>query len=164
MRSLTILFLLLGASAGGCRSTPAPQPNSDDGMVAEVLDGQTIRLADGRTVQYCGVEAPMPGQPFASESTECNRQLVLGKSVRFIADGSGPGDPPVLLAHVYVSSDYYGEGQFIYMNAEQILRGLARFKAPPTSKRTDLVENLRYLEARARERGIGLWALEPQGK
>jgi endonuclease YncB( thermonuclease family) len=69
--------------------------------IREVIDGDTVRLNDGRLVRYVGVNAPEPGQPFAREATMLNRQLVLGRPVRLEFDDVAEDRHGRLLAYVY---------------------------------------------------------------
>ncbi|MGE0679913.1 MAG: lamin tail domain-containing protein [Candidatus Binatia bacterium] len=54
--------------------------------VAAVVDGDTIRLEDGRTVRYLGVNTPEYGQPLYEEAKRFNERLVAGKSIRLETD------------------------------------------------------------------------------
>jgi endonuclease YncB( thermonuclease family) len=80
----------LSSSLGGVATMtdPGAEPESPDLMavtVVEVLDGQSIMVEaeDGaRTrVKYLGVEAPLSGACFASDSKQANAALVEGQTV-----------------------------------------------------------------------------------
>lgn len=64
--------------------TPASQTTTieETVVVARVLDGDTIELADGRRVRYAGINAPESNEEFATEARELNNSLVFGKIVR----------------------------------------------------------------------------------
>jgi micrococcal nuclease len=70
--------------------------------VAAVLDGDTIRLSDGRTVRYLGVNTPEYGQPFYEDARQYNAQLVLGKQVQVEIGGREYDGYGRELAYVYV--------------------------------------------------------------
>ncbi len=54
--------------------------------VTEITDGDTIKLNDGRTIRYIGLDAPEEGECFAQEAKGINERLVLGKKVRVEMD------------------------------------------------------------------------------
>ena len=70
--------------------------------VAAVIDGDTIRLDDGRTVRYLGVNTPEYGQPFYEEAKRFNEQLVAGKPVRLETHGRERDRYGRELAYVFV--------------------------------------------------------------
>lgn len=127
-------------------------------VVAYVLDGDSIRLADGREVRYLGIDAPErhgpDGRPapWAEEAKAANARLVEGRRVRLFA-GKGEPDRDVygrLLRHVY-------RGR-LWVNGHLVAMGLARARyggsIDPRAAR------LQRLEADARRRGRGLWGIE----
>ncbi len=66
------------ASGGGI-----PQPDELETVtVAQVTDGDTIKLTDGRRVRYIGMNTPERGQPYYEQATKTNRQLVEAKEVQ----------------------------------------------------------------------------------
>ena len=79
------LGLLLGLCAClllvSC-SRKDPLRNLDSARVVRILDGDTIELADGRTVRYIGIDTPELGQPGSDSATACNAAMVLGRTVR----------------------------------------------------------------------------------
>lgn len=77
-----MLLLLLAA--------PRCEPPAAPGMV----DGDTLRLADGRRVRLPGIDAPESGRPFADEATSAAQ--------RFLARGAFELDP------AEAPSDRYG--------------------------------------------------------
>lgn len=72
---------------------PAPVPAS--GTVAKVVDGDTLRVRQGgvvRTVDLAGVDAPEPGECFATAATRrLKASVALGSAVRFTFPGRRPG-------------------------------------------------------------------------
>lgn len=124
-------------------------------LVARVLDGDSIRLANGREVRYLGINAPevygLNGRPmpWAEAAKAANARLVEGRYVRLVR-GEGEPDRDVygrLLRHVY-------RGR-VWVNGRLVAMGLARVwdgkSADPRLAR------LQRLETEARRRKRGLW-------
>ncbi len=100
-------------------------------------------------VRYIGIDTPELGEPWADEATELNRQLVEGENVRLEKDVSETDKYKRLLRYVYVGDTF--------VNAELVKQGLAWAKAyEPDTKYQDYFEEL---EAKAREAGLGIWAV-----
>jgi micrococcal nuclease len=63
--------------------------------VARVFDGDTCRLADGRTVRLAGIDAPevahgdVPAQYFAAEAKAGLERRVMGRELRLVRAGRG---------------------------------------------------------------------------
>jgi len=150
-----LLFLLLFGSAG-CLSSGGRLPA--DATVQEVIDGDTVRLSDGRLVRYLGIDAPELrrkegnewveiNEPFSGEATQRNRELVEGKRVRLEYDKETHDRYGRLLAYVFVDKEM--------INAQIVEEGLA----DPLF----VVPNLKYvpeLQARAnraRRAKRGMW-------
>ncbi|MCB9079253.1 MAG: lamin tail domain-containing protein [Anaerolineaceae bacterium] len=132
-------------------SDPAPsQPdgNLDTATVARVVDGDTIELTDGRRIRYIGVNTPERGQPYYTEASEVNRQLVDGRTVQLEFDQDTFDQYGRTLAYIWVDG--------VMANLEIIVRGYANaFTVPPNVKYD---ETFRQAEREAREAGRGLWA------
>ena len=115
-------------------------------QVAAVLDGDTIRLSDGKTVRYFGINTPEYGQPFADEAKRYNEQLVLGKEVRVVPARRRPDAYKRVLAYVYINNTL--------INTQLILSGLAHvFILDPFDRSADW---LRFQQD-AQTRGKGMW-------
>ena len=78
-------------------------------LVAVVVDGDTLRLADSRTVRVLGLDTPetnnpaMDGpQPLGAEAAERMRQLVAGGEVRLEPDVTDRDRYGRILRHVWV--------------------------------------------------------------
>ncbi len=140
---LAIIILLLPLSS--CQSPP------DTARVTQVIDGDTIIIADGSRVRYIGIDTPEvypKPQDFGIEAGQVNRELVEGKKVRLERDVSDTDRYGRLLRYVYVDD--------IFVNAELVRQGLARAQAyPPDTKYQDYLEEL---ETEARQAGRGIWA------
>jgi micrococcal nuclease len=146
----TWLALLLGVVWLCACGAPLPPPTPGDGspaVITEVIDGDTVRLADGRLVRYLGINTPERGQPFYREATEANRRLVEGRTVWLVLDVQTTDRYGRVLAYVWVGPQS--------INLELVRQGYANaYTSPP---------NLRYhqeilqAEREARQRGLGLW-------
>lgn len=124
------------------------------GIVAQVLDGATIELADGRVVRYLGLEVPAlenvfgKADPFARESRDANRELVFRRGVRLEQDVSDVDEDGRLLRYVYV-----GETM---VNEALIRQGWARYLSHYPDTRHD--ERFLAAEIEARKARRGIWA------
>jgi endonuclease YncB( thermonuclease family) len=129
----------------GCQSPP------DTARVTQVIDGDTIIIADGFRVRYIGIDTPElhpAPEAFGIEAWQVNRQLVEGKIVRLERDVSQTDRYGRLLRYVYIDD--------IFVNAELVRRGLARVKAyPPDTRYHNYLEEM---ETEARQAGRGIWA------
>ena len=115
-------------------------------QVAAVLDGDTIRLSDGKTVRYFGINTPEYGQPFAEEAKRYNEQLVLGKEVRVVPARRRPDAYKRVLAYVYVNNTL--------LNTQLVTAGLAHvFILDPFDRSDDWLR----LQHAAQTRGKGMW-------
>lgn len=127
-------------------------------VVARVLDGDSIRLADGREVRYLGIDAPElygpDGRPapWAEAAKAANARLVEGRRVRLLAGKDEPDRDRYgrLLRHVY-------RGR-LWVNGQLVAMGLARVRRSGSSDPRAV--RLQRLEAAARRRRRGLWRNE----
>ena len=138
--------------------TGALPPAASSAVVARVIDGDTVELADGRRLRYLGINAPevrhrrgqdwvYAPEPFAEEAAAANRALVEGRPVRLEYDARRQDRYGRLLAHVYVGETLVG--------GELLRRGLARVLIiPPNTRRAAEFE---ALQRQARQARVGLW-------
>lgn len=126
----------------------------DTVRVGRVIDGDTIRLTDGRTVRYIGIDAPETVDPkrsvqcFGKEASAEDRRLVEGKEVRIVKDVSETDRYGRLLRYVY-------EGD-TFVNEALVRGGFARAEAyPPDVRYRDLFGEAEH-DAKTNHRG--LWA------
>jgi micrococcal nuclease len=155
---IILLLTSLACSFGGA-VTPEPtalppgdgptQPTDlETATIAQVVDGDTVELTDGRRVRYIGINTPERDQPYYQEATEANRQLVDGKDVQLEFDQETFDKYGRTLAYIWV------DGQMV--NLTMLRDGFANaFTVPPNVK---YEEQFRQAEREAREAERGLWA------
>lgn len=124
------------------------------GTVRFVIDGDTIILADGRTVRYIGIDAPeidhedQRAQPFAYEAMRFNEGIVGKQNVQLEFDRQRRDRYGRLLAYVFTT-----DGR---LAAEAILSaGLAHVL--PLRPNLKYGERLLAVQRLAMESGAGKW-------
>lgn len=130
-----------------------PPAKGFTGTVAQVYDGDTVRLSSGEVVRYLGIDSPEeahrgePAEPFAREATEFNRRLVLDKTVRLSFDKEKSDRYQRLLAYVYLP-----DGTFV--NGLLVREGLAwvYVRHPNLKRRSQLLKEQR--RAMAGKKGV----------
>lgn len=151
----------VAANAGPARAAeeacpPVPQ---ERGRVESVVDGDTLKLADGRYVRLIGALAPKAaesggfpsGENWNEAAVSALTELAEGREIGLAVTGIRHDRHGRLLAQVFVNSDR----QF-WLQGMMIDRGLAHAYA--------LVDNFRCVdvlldrEAMARAAGRGFWA------
>jgi len=114
--------------------------------VANIIDGDTIELTDGRRVRYIGIDAPEYNECYGQEAKEENRKFVENKSIRLEKDSSNTDNYGRLLRYVYVGDTMVNE--FL------VIGGFARaWSVPPDEKLSDAF-SAAQLEARQMSRGL----------
>ncbi|MBU2102314.1 MAG: thermonuclease family protein [Candidatus Omnitrophota bacterium] len=160
MKELLLAFSLLFAACTPELTTKPSEviSNYNDVGVLEVIDGDTIKLADGKLLRYIGIDTPetrikkgnrfiYSPQPGAVEATTFNKSLVSGKKVRIEFDVQKTDKYGRLLGYCYVGDTF--------VNARLIEEGYAVLLTyPPNVKYADLFVKL---QKQAREARRGLW-------
>lgn len=171
LRNKILIFLLLSTIIGFF-SWQHFSPQSF--TVTEVVDGDTIKLNDGRTIRYISIDAPEEEKCFAQEAKRINSDLVLGKKVRLEMDTNEMDRFGRYLAYVYlqegkekISANEYllaeGAGEFfldtVNLRYQDILvqaaekahqenKGLWQACAPDPKKGCQIKGNLDRLDKR----------------
>jgi len=121
--------------------------------VAKVIDGDTIKLENGRAVRYIGIDTPekvhpsKPIQCYGKEASNKNRELVEGKEIEMEKDVSETDKYGRLLRYIWVGD--------VFVNEYLVREGFAHSSTyPPDVKYQD---RFREAERQAREEGKGLW-------
>jgi len=124
--------------------------------VARVIDGDTVRLADGRDVRLVGIQAPKlplgrPGfsaWPLADEARAALEALVAGETVTLGYGGARMDRHGRALAHLHTRAGTWVQG-------EMLARGLARVYTFGDNRA--LAADLYAREREARAAGRGIW-------
>jgi len=143
------------ASAAGvaaCARTPA----AETATVAEVIDGETVRLEDGRIARLAGIDAPrrpleLPDDepwPWADEALAGLAGLVAGRAVGIVPAADAPD------RHGRWRVNLYGEDG--WLQSALVRAGLARVHWLPGDPRC--IFALLETEKAARAAGRGIWA------
>lgn len=122
----------------------------DTYVVAKVSDGDTIILTNGEFVRYIGIDTPeiFPQvQCWANESTQRNKELVEGKTVRLVRDVSDRDKNGRWLRYVYVGDEF--------VNIDLVREGYATaVKYPPDLAHAD---EFSLAEKKAQALKLGRW-------
>lgn len=141
------------AADAGCR--PGGELVAAD--IGQVVDGDTLRLTDGRLVRLVGINTPelgrdgRPAQPLA-EKARREAKAWLGAS-RVWLEAGGEDHYGRLLASVYRASDQRQLSEYL------LTRGLGwQVVVPPNTHHADCQ---RRAEQRARRASLGVWTRYP---
>lgn len=154
--SLVGAFFVFGGWVFPALALCPPPDGASSALVQQVIDGDTLRLADGRRVRLIGINAPelghrgRPAEPLAEAARERLQQLVKGNADRVtLLPGSQVRDRyGRTLAHAYDARGRNWEAQLL---AEGL--GYLVAVAPNVS----LVDCQLQAEHEARSDGRGLW-------
>ena len=136
--------------------TPRPDYKPDDyGLVADVYDGDTVLLEDGRKIRYLGMDTPETAKPwnpvadpYADEAEEYNYKRVMGKKVGLIYGPERKDHYGRTLAYIIVDGSC--------VNAELLRRGLARLFV--AGRYMKFKKWILKAEAEAKNNHLGLWS------
>ena len=103
--------------------------------VIDVIDGDTIKLTEYRSVRLIGINAPEIGEHCYQEAKDKLKELVRGKKIRLEKDRTDKDEYGRLLRYIYVND--------LFVNSEMIRLGLARFEEiEPNTKYSELFLDL----------------------
>lgn len=130
-----------------------------DGVVREVIDGDTLLLDDGTEVRLVGIQAPklplgrpdFEPWPLADEAKQALEELALGRRVRLAYGGQERDRYGRALAHLYREDG-------LWLQGAMLSRGLARVYT--FRDNIALAPELLAEERAARAAGRGIWAHE----
>lgn len=123
-------------------------------VVVHVVDGDTVKLGNGQTLRYIGIDTTetvhpeKPVQCMGREATARNRELVEGKTVALEKDVSETDRYGRLLRYVWLDG--------VMVNELLVREGLAYSSSYPPDVRYQ--DRFRTAENEAREEGRGLWS------
>lgn len=121
--------------------------------VVKVIDGDTIKLSDGRSLRYIGIDtaehpnSKSKSECFSRESFEENKELVEGKTIIMEKDVSETDLFARLLRYVYIDD--------VFINDYLVRQGFAYASSYPPDVKYQ--EQFRNAEREARENNRGLW-------
>jgi micrococcal nuclease len=148
-RLLMVLLFGLTASVGCGRSDQWV-------TVRDAIDGDTIRLEDGRMVRYLAIDAPEinhrtgHADPWGDLSLRANRALVKGRRVRLVSGSPVKDDYGRILAYVYRT-----DGRLI--NRMLMLQGLGYYYPFNPRESGTIASTMLHAQRDAMSRGVGLW-------
>lgn len=116
-------------------------------FVKKVIDGDTVETDKGEKIRYLGINAPEKGQPFSSESTQKNSDLVLNKSIELEFDVQTKDRYGRTLAYVFINGDF--------INLEMVKNGLA--VSETIQPNVKYQEQILAAQKEARENCLGIW-------
>ena len=148
-------WLVVTCPAARACDLPAPET----GTVASIIDGETLKLTDGRTVRLIGAKAPMPPLgwrsddpwPFVDDAKEALAALAANRQVELKLGGNPVDRHGYLLAQVFVVTG----STRLWLQEALVAKGLARVYSFPDNRAC--VAELLAREAEARAKRRGLW-------
>jgi endonuclease YncB( thermonuclease family) len=153
-----VLALILAPGPAALAGAASPLERAGGGLVAEVIDGDTLVLDDGTVVRLVGIQAPkLPlGRagfrpwPLAAKAKAALEALGLGHRVALAYGGRRRDRHGRALAHLYDEAGRWLQG-------ELLAQGLARVYSFRDNRA--LVGEMLALECQARAAGRGIWRL-----
>jgi endonuclease YncB( thermonuclease family) len=147
----------LSIAAAGAVNFDGLEPRGN-GVVAAAIDGDTLRLVDGREVRLVGILAVKPwatgDEPLAAQSRAALAELSVGREVTLFQAGRRMDRHGRTLAHVRLVPADGSAG--LWLQGAMLARGLARVYS--TVDNRALVAEMLLLEREARTAGRGLWS------
>jgi micrococcal nuclease len=157
---LVALLPAFSAHAETPDALPCPVERGETRAVAQVRDGETLRLDDGRTLRLIGALAPRAGDvgatpgnwPPENESRDALAKLVEGRTITLWHDATRLDRYGLMLAQATIGTG----SDAVWLQGALVSRGLARAYSRPGMDAC--TEALVRLEQPARDSGLGLWS------
>jgi micrococcal nuclease len=154
---MMVAVAVAGCDDGRASRSGSQPPTGEDATVERVVDGDTLKLSDGRRVRLIGIDTPEtvdPRRPVeclgAEASAHTSELLPPGTAVRLEYDVEHLDRYERTLAYVYRLDDG------LFVNLDLLTEGYAeQFTVPPNVARA---EELSRAVATARNAGKGLWS------
>ncbi len=159
-RRVCVWTYLVGVVLFG--ATPAMAcdlPPGETATIASVIDGETLKLTDGRAVRLLGVKAPSPPLgwkgdapwPFVAEARAALERLTSGATVELRFDARREDRYGHILAQVFLARD----GKQHWLQRDLVAQGFARVYSLADGRAC--IQALLVAEGEAREARRGLW-------
>ncbi len=122
--------------------------------IRKVIDGDTVRLKDGRNVRLVGINTPelgrdgKPDQPWSQQARSALVQFLADQPAQIIIDQEDHDKYGRVLAHLY---NYRGQSAEAYL----LQKGLAWHVAIPPN--LTLADCLARAELKGRQQQLGIW-------
>ncbi|MSO88976.1 MAG: thermonuclease family protein [Rhodospirillaceae bacterium] len=133
------------------------------GTAREIVDGDTLVLADGRSVRLVGIQAPklplgranFPTWPLAEQARAALSDLTLGRRLTLSFGGARADRYRRVLAHLHIESQTRGQPG-IWVQGEMLRLGLARVYTFADNRA--MAAEMFAIERAARAARRGLWS------
>ncbi len=154
---LICLLLVFSPLAGRAQGVPQ---DGERARVAQIVDGDTLVLADGRQVRLVGIQAPklplgrpnFETWPLAEEAKVALGALALGRELRLSYGGRRIDRHGRLLAHLHAPQSGGGE---LWVQGTLLEQGMARVYSFADNR--DRIAEMLVLERKARAARRGIW-------
>jgi len=114
-----------------------------DYIVSEVIDGDTFKTKDRKTVRLTGINAPENGEKCYEEAKDKLKEIIYRRKIKLERDVKSKDNYGRLLRYVYADD--------LFVNSEMIRLGLAKFEEiEPNKKYSKLFLDLENKARRAR--------------
>lgn len=120
------------------------------GEVERVVDGDTIVLNNGSIVRYVGITAPENNEDFEKESTELNKRLVEGKTIKLEYDNYKGDKFGRILAYLII------DGKNISIELARL--GMAQVVVYQHKKPFIYQDQLLKAQDEAKKKSLGIWS------
>ncbi|PIZ86915.1 hypothetical protein COX93_02840 [Candidatus Nomurabacteria bacterium CG_4_10_14_0_2_um_filter_30_12] len=130
--------------------TPLISPIPQRLTVAEVSDGDTLKLSNGKTFRLYGINAPEVKEPYFEEAKAFTQNLVLGKEISFEQEAKYKVDKfGRTLGYVFIGG--------VNLNIELVKNGLARVVLYEKRAKIKYQDELLFAEKEAKKLKVGVW-------
>jgi len=154
-RLFTVAVAALLPAAAPAADAPVPAAEGPV-PVAEVIDAETLRLADGRRLRLAGIAVPDGGaDSYAAAARRALDLLVRDRPVLFAFGTRHMDRHGRFVAQVWQAADDGGDGRGVWLQGALLADGVARVATAPDNLL--LVPEMLRVEDEARRARRGLW-------
>lgn len=135
-------------------------PSTNSVTVTKISDGDTITLADGKRIRFCGIDAPEKSQPLGSESKAYLEKLIRNvNSENLQIDEVERDRYGRSVSEVFIVGDEKSGDKFV--NAEMVKAGQAYVYHQYLNNCPNATA-LKQAEAIAQQQRVGVWSANYQ--